>query len=59
MSYKSTNKNIIGPYILWQNYGCEGWKPTSFNSIKEALEGEKYSEFTITKAIDYEVKEKE
>ncbi len=26
-----------GPYVLWQDYGGEGWQPTSGNSIEELL----------------------
>jgi hypothetical protein len=24
-----------GPFILWEDYGCEGWKPRSFDSIDQ------------------------
>ncbi len=27
-----------GPYILWIDYGCEGWAPLSFDSLSEALD---------------------
>lgn len=48
-----------GPYIMWLDYGMEGWKPESFNSIKEALLASRYqSNFVITKVCEYEVKEK-
>ena len=47
-----------GPYIVWENNGPEGWYPTSFKTLLEALEKQKYSsEWKITKAISYEVKE--
>lgn len=53
-------EDVKGPYILWRDYGYEGWKPTNFNSIKEALEAPRYeSNFVITKVCEYEVKEKE
>ena len=47
-----------GPIILWLDYGCEGWKPTSYTSIREALEAQKYgSNYRITRLVTYEVKE--
>lgn len=53
MTKQSNNKEITGPYILWVDYGYEGWKPQSFNSIEEALKSEKYSEWIITKRVDF------
>lgn len=46
-------------YILWIDYGYEGYKPTGFNSLKEALEDTKYGHpFFITSGkIDYKVEE--
>lgn len=50
--------DINGPVILWTNYGCEGWKPKSFDSVKDALEADKYgSEFVIARKVQYEIKE--
>jgi hypothetical protein len=47
-----------GPYTVWENNGCEGWQPYSFNTLLECLEKQKYSsEWVITKRITYEVKE--
>lgn len=52
------NLDIKGPFIKWLNFGYEGWKPYSYNSIKEALEAETYgNEFIITKVVNYEVSE--
>lgn len=49
-----------GPYIVWENYGYEGWKPTSFESITAALIYQRYnSEWILTKPVTYEVKETE
>jgi hypothetical protein len=46
------------PIILWLNYGYEGWQPYGFNTIKEALEAEKYStNCVITRRVTYEVTE--
>lgn len=53
MSHESKDKNITGPFIIWQNYGYEGWKPASFNSIEEALKSDLYSEWILTKKIDF------
>ncbi len=55
----STEEEIIGPYILWVDYGYEGWKPRSFNSINEALKADKFNEWIITKRVDFEAKEVE
>lgn len=46
-------------YILWIDYGYEGWKPTGFDTLKEALEHEKYtSNWIITNGkLDYQVLE--
>lgn len=30
--------DISGPYILWVDYGTEGWKPRSFDTAQEAIE---------------------
>lgn len=49
-----------GPIILWIDYGCEGWKPQSFDTIKEVLETPKYGNtFRITRRTSYEIIEKE
>lgn len=26
-----------GPYVVWTDYGCEGWHPTSYPSLREAV----------------------
>jgi len=51
-------EKLTGPYILWKDYGVEGWKPESFKSLMEALKSDKYvSNWIITKTFSYEVKE--
>jgi hypothetical protein len=41
------------------NYGYEGWHPTNYASLKEALSEPRHTSlFVITKAVDYEVLEK-
>lgn len=48
-----------GPYILWLDYGCEGWKPESFPTLKQALSANRYSSnFVVTKLLDFDVVEK-
>lgn len=47
-----------GPFIVWENCGCEGWQPKSFMTLKEALSAQRYnSEFVVTKLVNYEVTE--
>lgn len=44
---------IDGPYIVWENYGYEGWKPKSYPNLKEALTTPRYvSEWEITKRVE-------
>ena len=48
-----------GPYIVWLNYGYDGWAPRSYDTLKEAIEGDRYGEdFVITKLVQYEPLEK-
>ena len=50
--------DTTGPVVLWENYGCEGWKPKSYGTIKEALMDTRYnSEFVVTRIVDFDVKE--
>lgn len=51
-------QDIQGPIIRWDNYGVEGWKPTSFQSVRDALLAERYnSEFIITRVTEFQVVE--
>jgi hypothetical protein len=27
-----------GRYILWTDYGCEGWRPTRYESLEAAIQ---------------------
>jgi hypothetical protein len=46
------------PYILWQDYGCEGWSPQEFRTIREALDAPKFQmTWIITKKFNYKVVE--
>ena len=52
----STSADIKGPYIVWENYGCEGWQPKSYATLAEALTTARYvTEFEITRRIEFEV----
>jgi hypothetical protein len=47
-----------GPFVVWQNYGCEGWAPTSYETLKEALLAHRYqTEWVVTKLVKFEVTE--
>ena len=48
----------IGPYVVWQDGGDEGWNHLSYPSLKEALLAHKYNAFVITRLIDFEPVEK-
>lgn len=52
-------KDSIGPYIVWEDYGTEGWQPKSFANLTEALNAQRtYGAFVVTKRVEYEVVEK-
>lgn len=56
--YSIKNPELENEYILWRDYGSDGWQPTGFKTLKEALESEKhYSNWIITKKVNYEIKE--
>jgi hypothetical protein len=47
-----------GPVIVWENYGCEGWQPKSYPTLKDALLAARYnSEFVFTKRAEFDVVE--
>ena len=47
------NAGAQGPYIIWLDGGCEGWHPTSCDTLTEAVFNvERYSQrFVITKVV--------
>jgi hypothetical protein len=52
------NPSAEGPIILWLDYGYEGWKPYSFDSVADALHVSKFgNDFVITRRATYEVRE--
>jgi hypothetical protein len=47
-----------GPIIVWHDYGCEGWLPSSYPTLKAALLSWRPSrEYVITKKLDFKVVE--
>ena len=54
----SADEDTKGPFIVWENYGYEGWQPKSYQTLKEALTGQKLtSEWTMTKLVHFVVNE--
>ena len=52
------NPGTDGPVILWLDYGYEGWKPYSFETVADALHVGKFgNDYVITRKATYEVKE--
>jgi len=50
--------DVVGPFIVWEYYGYEGWHPKSYPSIKKALEDSRYSsDWVLTRPVSYEVTE--
>ena len=50
--------DVVGPFIVWEYYGYEGWHPKSYPSIKKALEGTRYnSNWVLTRPVRYELTE--
>lgn len=50
------SEDLKGPFIRWLNYGYEGWKPSSFQTLKEAIEAQRYGEeMVITKRVKWDV----
>lgn len=49
---KDHNYHARGPYIVWHDYGCEGWRPRSYATAAEALAG-KESDDVITRVVEF------
>ena len=50
--------DVGGPFIVWTYHGYDGWLPTSYPSIKKALEDSRYSsDWVLTRPVNYEVTE--
>jgi hypothetical protein len=41
-----------GPYVVWRDYGCEGWSPRSYDTAAEALDA-KESGDVITRVVEF------
>lgn len=55
----SRRDDVKGPFIRWDDYGCEGWHPVSYDTMEEALSDDRYGhQFTLTKVIEWRVIEK-
>jgi hypothetical protein len=55
---KQRAEAIRGPFIVWEDYGCEGWHPKSYDTLLEAVNAHSYQSTTIvTKTVKYEVTE--
>lgn len=51
--------DIQGPFIVWEDYGCEGWQPKSYPTMREALCVQKTYNFVITKIAEFNVIERQ
>ena len=48
----------LGPYVVWQDYYTEGWKPTSYDTPEEAIVARKdQPNWSLQKPVVYSVKE--
>lgn len=48
--------DINKKYIVWINYGCEGWHPKECATLEEALDVSSYgSEKVITKRCSFTI----
>lgn len=48
-----------GPYTVWENYGTEGWKPTDYPTLQEAVAAHKFcSEWVVMRSVKWEAVDK-
>lgn len=53
-------EDVAGPYIVWENYGSEGWQPKSYKELGSALLAQRFTDsFVITKRVYFQVEEKQ
>ncbi len=51
-------EDLVGPYIVWEYYGYEGWQPKSYSNLADALTAQRVnSQWEITKKVNFEVRE--
>ncbi len=49
---------VKGPFIVWEDYGYEGWQPKSYATLLEAVNSHSYCSTTVvTKTVKYEFTE--
>jgi hypothetical protein len=47
-------------YIVWLDYGCEGWKPNYFDTLEDCINCENYGQgMMITKNVNLLFSEKQ
>jgi hypothetical protein len=45
-----------GPFVVWQNYGYDGWQPRSFQTLREAVLADRHgTEFVVTRIVEFEI----
>lgn len=44
-----------GPFVVWEDYGCEGWHPKSYDTLAEAVRTS--PDKTITRLVEFKVVE--
>ena len=51
-------EELVGPYIVWEYYGYEGWHPKSYPDLGSALTAQRFnSQWEITKKVTFDIKE--
>ena len=50
-----TEAELTKPFIVWVDYGSEGWSPTGYDTLKDAITDTKYtSRWIVTKRVEWE-----
>lgn len=47
----------MNQYIVWVNYGYDGWSPTYYDTLEKAIRHKGYEEKIITKEVNYKIEE--
>jgi hypothetical protein len=51
--WDAKEESVEGPFIVWEYYGYEGWHPTSYPTLEQALSAPRdQSEYAVTKVLD-------
>jgi hypothetical protein len=58
MNKTNPESRPIKKYQVWQREHSSTWYFNEFDSLKEAIESERYGDFFITALVNYEVKER-